>query len=161
MSSYHNAILFLMFRSCCIELYIVSPHHILNISNLYSDSASDLIWLILFRFLSRHEKLDICCSIPSIHVSDHLSWSPITLKILEYLSHNIRKQLNLESLQIPMDSGLGTVLIGFLQEVCLHMILLILNWNVLVLTWLYVVHIYRVCPITNLYIITIDHVLLM
>ena len=46
---------------------------------------------------------------PSIHASVDLSYIPINLKLLEYLSHSIRKWLFLDSDDNPSGSGLGTV----------------------------------------------------
>ena len=92
-----------------LNFMLFSPHHFLNMSDLNSDPASDLILLMLFKFLSRQGKFDISCSIPSMHASDNLSLSSIALKILQYLSHNMRKWLTLGSFDIPIGSRLGTV----------------------------------------------------
>ena len=65
-----------------LNFMLFSPHYFLNMSDLNSDPASDLIWLMLFKFLSRQGNFDISYSIPSIHASDDLSLSHIALHLI-------------------------------------------------------------------------------
>ena len=53
--------------------------------------------------------LDNIPSMALAHSNEDLSFMGATLKILEYLSQNIRKNLDLDSFDTPKGSGLGTV----------------------------------------------------
>ena len=68
-----------------------SEHHFLKVSDLNSVPASDLIWVIDLIFLDGEGMLEVNNSIPSIQASLDLSWMPMRRKILENLSHSIKK----------------------------------------------------------------------
>ena len=74
-----------------VNLMLFSLQHFLNVSNLNSIPASVLIWDIFLSFVLLFGILDTRSSISSIYASVDSSYIPINLKVVEYLSHNIRK----------------------------------------------------------------------
>ena len=89
--SSNQSILFFIFGSSCVKIYLIFSTPFLKVLDQNSNPASDLMCDIFFMLLLKVENCDLSCSMPSIHACDVLSRVPIGLKNLEYLSHDIEK----------------------------------------------------------------------
>ena len=102
-----------------------SIRHFLRVSHLYSDPVSILIWEIILIFLYCVDIPKVRSSITSIHASLILSCIPMILKIFEYLSHRIKKNLYLDYIDNSIDSRFHTVSIWISSRE--HLAFVILN----------------------------------
>ena len=109
-----------------------SVHHFPKVSDLNSVPLSDLRWVIVLIILVAVGMFEVNNSIPSIQASLVLSCIPMSLKILENLSHRIKNELYLDSIDNPRGSGFGTVSTwissrGYLASVVLGSLLILLE----------------------------------